>query len=356
MNKGLFPGMGFAKPGPFRAYPRYDARTWPAWASWMGTMGQDIRLKRTTVASSQITDVAFNGLVGVAVSKAGTTQKSSDGGLTWAAGGALPAGANWHSVVYSKVSGLFVAINCDNTANACATSPDGTAWTLRASLIAGVWTKPAIDPTAGTLLVMTSASSAGYTSADGGLTWTVRAGTLSGSRCVVFAQGLFVSICSDGSSIGVMTSPTGVVWTTRVAFGVFTLAETVVGCAGGPLGFTAFCTNATNKTSSQVSSLDGILWQMKASSLPQGEPPALVQTNALTYNNNLYLFAHSSGLYSSWDGQTWRGPAVPLMPGVMASPVNLSPGSDRLFLAYGVAATTSLVYTDPLAQDLFYVP
>jgi len=103
-------------------------------------------------------------------------------------------------------------------------------------------------------------------------------------------------------------------------------------------------------------SFDGLLWSMKSSPVSYSQVPVQGFGNIVGFVNNLYLYAASAGLFMSNDGLSWRGPISSTMPGTATSPCNVSFGSDKIFVTYGVTSTTTLTYTDSSAQDLLYVP
>lgn len=357
MNNGLFPGLT-QRPGKIRPYPRFNASKWPAKAAWLGNLGVDTSLRTATITSDIYTGIAFanNGQRGVTITLTGATQFTNNGGLTWSAGGALPTGTSWTSVVYSTVSNLFVAINSDATNPGCATSPDGVTWTQRATLTAGAWIKPAINGDNGLLLTASTASStAGFSSADGGITWTSRTLNAMGSGAVIatWGNGLFAVAGTSGTSnLSIQTSPDAITWTNR--FTGNPGAPTGQAFAYGTAGFTALFGTSTLY---QISSVDGLTWQIRHMTLPiTSANGAGARGNRMQYANSLYQYFGNEGLYVSSDASVWRGPyggsAIPA-----SIPSDIFVTAEKTFtLVGGNTAVTIVPYTDPLAQDMLYVP
>lgn len=214
------------------------------------------------VAMTMATSLVWNGIcygrnLFVAVGgaqQAGTTNQlnTSPDGITWTAR-SFPAAAIWKTVCWSEALGLFVAIslNGQNTA----TSPDGVTWTARGALPGGAWNQVIAGPTC---LVAVGETGVMARSVDG-LTWTAVTSSVKNWGSVVYGNGLFVAMASSSSSgASVVTSPDGIIWTTRVTPSAF---------AGGYLlaGDGVFV-GATGGTA--IISYDGITWSIKSSGLP----------------------------------------------------------------------------------------
>jgi len=359
MNNGIFPGFT-QRPGKIRSYPRFNASKWPAKAAWLGTLS-GTSLLTATIASGNWSGIAFatSGQAGVVVSPSGATQLTTNGGNSWSAGGALPAGTAWNSVIYSEVSGLFVAFNADGVNPGCATSPTGAAWTQRATLTAGAWVKPAKSDAGVLLTISTGSATAGFSSADGGVTWTSR--TLnsmgSGGVSVAWGNGLFAAMGQNGaSSINVQTSPDAITWTNRITGFSAGLAQAF---AYGPAGFTAILSVPSSFGAKQLNSLDGLTWRGRTSSIPvDSAASSNTQCNRLIYSNGLYQYLGSSGLLLSNDAVVWRGPySAPSVLLDTGSITDITATADRTFILNGIGtAITQIPYTDPNAQDMLYVP
>lgn len=284
---------------------------------------------------------------------------TTNGGASWSAGGALPVGTAWNSVIYSEVSGLFVAFNADGVNPGCATSPTGAAWTQRATLTAGAWIKPAKSDAGVLLTASTSSATAAFSSADGGLTWTSRTlnsmGT--GATAATWGNGLFAVMGNNGgASINVQTSPDAITWTNRITG--FS-ANTAGNFAYGNAGFTAILGISGMSGTRQLSSADGLTWRGRDSSIPTSNAAASnTQSNRLIFANGLYQHLVNSGLWVSNDTVIWRGPySAPSLELSGSTVTDVIATTDRTFILNGVnTAITQIPYTDPNAQDLLYVP
>ena len=147
----------------------------------------------------------------VAVASDGTSNRvmySSNLGVTWT-GATFGEDNAWRSICYG--SGKFVSVSYDGTHRA-AWSTDGISWNL-VSVPAGAWTSVtygnglfvAVGTTAGTYHIMTSPD---------GLVWTSRTPghSLQAYTSVAYGNGLYVACCAfSGKEIALSTD--GITWT-----------------------------------------------------------------------------------------------------------------------------------------------
>jgi len=156
-------------------------------------------------ATTTWTSVAYGNGIWVAVASGGTANAySTDGGLTWTAGSALPESASWTSVAYG--AGKFVAVASGGT-NA-ATSTDGITWAVRILPSSTNWSSVAFGNNR-FVTVSSGATTSAY-SLDG-ITWTASS-TPAGFTAITYGQGTFLAV---GLTTTAASSPDGVVWTSR---------------------------------------------------------------------------------------------------------------------------------------------
>ena len=195
-----------------------------------------------------------NQQVVVAVASGGTTNAySRDGGVTWTAGGALPASATWTAIAYGQ--GRWIAIASGGTDSAYSTN-GGVTWTAGGALPASAtWTDIAYGQ--GRWVAVASGGTQAAYSTDGGVTWT--GATLSASsnwQSVAFGNSRFVAVSNtsgtvasyslDGVSWVASTLPATASWTRiRYGQGVFL---------------------AVSQSTQAASSEDGIVWTSRTMS------------------------------------------------------------------------------------------
>ena len=197
----------------------------------------------------------------VAVSSSTTVNAySTDGGVTWSAGGALPAGLSGVAVDVAygtyNTNGRWIALG-SNGSTAISIN-GGVSWTAGGSLPAGTWTSIAYGQGVW-VAVSTGATTTAY-SADGGTTWTAGGALPASSTWIGIAYGnnRFVAVSSDGTRSPAFSVNKGVTWSSTGVSGW--LNQTVTGVRYGQGVFVA--TNSTSNNA--VSSEDGIVWTTRA--------------------------------------------------------------------------------------------
>lgn len=153
----------------------------------------------------------------VAIGSGGTSAYSTNGGVSWTAGGSLGAGT-WQEVTYGK--GRFVAVASNGTT---AYSTDGGAtWTTSSSLAsisASGWQSMAYGANRWVAIRVGFTSTTAAYSLDG-VTWT--ASTLPNSvawQQIRYGQGVFLAVAVDlptATTSRIATSENGIDWTSRV--------------------------------------------------------------------------------------------------------------------------------------------
>ena len=185
------------------AYSTDGGVTWAA--------GGALQLTSTTAIS--IAYGKYNGTgTWVAIGTGGTSCYSTNGGITWTAGGALPAGT-WQSMTYGQ--GRFIAIATGGTATAYSDNR-GATWTAGGVLPASsTWTSIAYGDNKFVAVSADGAVSPAYT-VNKGANWysTGVAGWLNQTVTKVrYGQGVFVS--TNSTSNNMVSSEDGINWTTR---------------------------------------------------------------------------------------------------------------------------------------------
>jgi hypothetical protein len=249
---------------------------------------------RTSAADNEWRSVTYgNGLfVAIAFSGTGNRVMTSPDGINWIS--RTSAADNvWQSVTYGN--NLFVAVASSGSGNRVMTSPDGINWTLRTSAADNYW----FSVTYGNGLFVAVATESGVgnrvmTSPDG-ITWTTRASAANNNwASVTFGNGLFVAVAYSGSGNRVMTSPNGINWTSStsapdynwgsVTFGngLF-VAVAATTCSGPQLPGAPPCSD-----NGVMISPDGINWTSKVSA-------ANNTWQTVTYGNGMFVAVASSG-------------------------------------------------------------
>ena len=175
------------------------------------TAGGALQLTSTTAIS--IAYGKYNGTgTWVAIGTGGTSCYSTNGGITWTAGGALPAGT-WQSMTYGQ--GRFIAIATGGTATAYSDNR-GATWTAGGVLPASsTWTSIAYGDNKFVAVSTDGAVSSAYT-VNKGANWysTGVAGWLNQTITRVrYGQGVFLA--TNSTSNNMVSSEDGINWTTR---------------------------------------------------------------------------------------------------------------------------------------------
>ena len=202
---GAGTGTGVATPEASRIVAVSSSTTVNAWSEDGGvtwTAGGALPASGTWSA------VAYGAGRWVAVMSGATSNAYSiDGGATWTAGGALPSSTTWASVTYG--GGRFVAIAGGGTIAAYST--DGSSWTAATLPSASDWISVAYGRGRFVAVSNTSGTTGAY-SLDGA-TWV--AATLPATASwtkIAYGQGLFFAV---SQSTQAASSEDGIVWTSR---------------------------------------------------------------------------------------------------------------------------------------------
>jgi hypothetical protein len=211
------------------------------------------------------TVVAINSMSVAIASGENETARSVDGGITWTAGGNLPATTTWTSVAYGN--GVWVAVATGGTANAYSTD-GGQTWTAGAALPAGTtWTSVAYG--AGKFVAVASGGTQAASSVDGGQTWTSR--TLPSSTnwsSVAFGNNRFVAVSST-SGTAAAYSLDGIDWT----------ASTITSAAYTSIAYGQGTFLAVGAGTTAASSPDGVVWTSRTISTSNSAAVAFGNVN-----------------------------------------------------------------------------
>jgi hypothetical protein len=197
----------------------------------------------------------------VAVSGSTTVNAySANGGITWTAGGALPAAMSGAAVDVSygtyNSNGRWMAI-ASNGKTAYSTN-GGVNWSAGGDLPAGTWS--AIAYGAGRWIAISTGGTASAYSIDGGTNW-VAGGSLGTSSTwigITYGNNKFIAVSSDGAVSPVYTVNGGTTWSNTGIAGWLNQTVTEISYSQGVF-------LATNSTSNDmVSSEDGLNWTTRA--------------------------------------------------------------------------------------------
>ena len=237
-----------------------------------------------------------NGLF-VAVSQTGIGNRviTSPDGSTWTTRTTL-VDNQWFGVTYGN--GLFVAVANNGVGNQVMTSPDGTTWTIRTSAANKGWSSVTYG---NGLFVAVAADGAVMTSSDG-TTWTSRTCPINSWNSVTYGNGLFVAVSYSGTGNRVMTSPDGTTWTSRTsAVDNYWYKVTY----GNGLFVAVAITGTGNRV---MTSTDGTTWTSRTSA-------ADATWSNVTYANGLFVaLSNNPGInqaMTSPDGINWTVRSIP---------------------------------------------
>jgi hypothetical protein len=202
----------------------------------------------TGTGSGTGTVVQVNSVIVAISSNSVATARSTNGGVTWAAGGNLPAtSGTWQSVDYGN--GVWVAISTNDNKTAYSTN-GGTTWVAGGTFPSSTtWTSIAYG--AGKFVVVASGGTASAYSTDNGLIWASGSGlTSSDWISITHGNNRFVAVSNTSGTVAAY-SLDGITWTAS------TLPSTAVWTRISYGQGTFF---AVSTTTAAASSPDGIVW------------------------------------------------------------------------------------------------
>jgi len=276
------------------------------------------------------TDFVWNGSVVVGLSGCNVYEgsgnnpslcASSPDGTTWTIR-TLPSAQGWTSLAWSSPKSLFCAISGGNsgTSTAAATSADGTTWTARVLPVAANWEDLCWGNTVFVAVAGSFTTSNIAASSLDGTTWTRRTMPYSiGWMAVAYGGSptpLFVAVAGgiNNSYSLYATSPDGTTWTGRT----FPIAARFYGDIvwNGSLFVVTSIQNVSGASTLISTSPDGTTWTQRTL-------PLDIWCNCVTWDPNLNLFfatgqgsnAGAGGTGSigviSPDGTTWTAVTLP---------------------------------------------
>jgi hypothetical protein len=283
----------------------------------------------------------------VAVSSSTTVNAySTDGGVTWASGGALPAGVSGAtvSVAYgftSATSGRWVAIS--STGASCYSTNGGISWVAGGALPAATYSCMTYGQ--GKWVALATGDTINAHSTDGGVTWT--AGTaLPDSTTwtsIVYGANKFVAVSSSGAVDPAYSVDGGLNWSNTGETG-YLGTGTITDVRYGQGVFVVTTSSSNNMSSSE----DGVNWTTRAITRASGTG-ALVAVNGNPHQTNIWAIipsASTTAASSAILGSTAKARAFIVDTKLIAVRVT-DPGS-----SYTVAPTMTV--TDP--NNLFEAP
>ena len=276
----------------------------------------------------------------VAVSSSTTVNAySTDGGVTWTAGGALPGGISGLAVAvaWGKTSAgasRWIALGSDGT-TAYSTN-GGVTWVAGGSLAAGTWTSIAYGQ--GVWMAVSTGGTATSYSTDSGVTWTAGGALPASSTWISITYGTnkFVAVSSDGAVNPAYSVDKGVTWSNTGAAG-YLGSGTITDVRYGQGVFVVTTSSSNNMSSSE----DGINWTTRAITRASGTG-ALIAVNGNPNQSGIWTIipsASTTAASSAVLGATAKGRAYVADNKIYAIRVT-DPGS-----AYASAPTVTI--TDP---------
>jgi hypothetical protein len=194
----------------------------------------------------------------VAVSSSTTVNAySTNGGVTWASGGALPGGISGTAVSVAYGDGRWVALGSGGT-SAYSTN-GGVSWVAGGAVGSGTYTSIAYGQ--GVFVAITTGATTTRISVDGGQTWSA-GGSLPTSSTwtnVVYGANKFVAVSSDGAVDPAYSVDGGVTWSSADETG-YPGSGTITDIRYGQGVFVVTTSGSNNAFSSE----DGINWTTRA--------------------------------------------------------------------------------------------
>ena len=283
----------------------------------------------------------------VAVSSSTTVNAySTDGGVTWTSGGALPAGMSGVTVgaaygTTSSGNGLWVAVS--STGASCYSSNGGITWSAGGTLPAATYS--CIAHGQGKWVALSTGNTINAYSTDGGISWTAGTGLPTSTTWISIAYGAnkFVAVSSNGAVDPAYSVDGGLTWSNAGELG-YLGSGTITDVRYGQGVFVV----TTSSSNNMVSSEDGINWATRAITRASGTG-ALIAVNGNPNQSGIWAIipsASTTAASSAVLGATAKARAYIAENKIFAIRVT-DPGS-----AYTVAPTITI--TDP--NNLYEAP
>jgi hypothetical protein len=283
----------------------------------------------------------------VAVSSSTTVNAySTDGGVTWTSGGALPAGMSGAtvSVAYgftTATSGRWVAIS--STGASCYSVNGGISWVAGGVLPTATYSCMTYGQ--GKWVALSTGDTINAHSTDGGVTWTAGTGLPTSTTwiSIVYGANKFVAVSSSGAVDPAYSVDGGLNWSNTGETG-YLGTGTITDVRYGQGVFVVTTSSSNNMASSE----DGINWTTRAITRASGTG-ALIAVNGNPNQSSIWAIipsASTTAASSAILGATAKARAFIVDTKLIAVRVT-DPGS-----AYTVAPTMTV--TDP--NNLFEAP
>jgi len=194
----------------------------------------------------------------VAISSSTTVNAySTNGGVTWTAGGSLPGGISGTAVSVAYGDGRWVALGSGGT-SAYSTN-GGVSWVAGGAVGSGTYTSIAYGQ--GVFVAITTGSTTTRISVDGGQTWTAGGALPASSTWISIAYGAnkFVAVSSDGAVDPAYSVNGGTNWSSADETG-YLGTGTITSIHYGQGVFVV----TTSSSNNMVSSENGLNWTTRA--------------------------------------------------------------------------------------------
>jgi hypothetical protein len=283
----------------------------------------------------------------VAVSSSTTVNAySTNGGVTWTSGGALPAGMSGAtvSVAYgftTATSGRWVAIS--STGASCYSVNGGVSWVAGGTLPAATYSCMTYGQ--GRWVALSTGDTINAYSTDGGVTWTASTALPTSTTwiSIVYGANKFVAVSSSGAVDPAYSVDGGLTWSNTGETG-YLGTGTITDVRYGQGVFVVTTSSSNNMSSSE----DGINWTTRAITRASGTG-ALTAVNGNPNQSSIWAIipsASTTAASSAILGSTAKARAFIVDSKLIAVRVT-DPGS-----AYSAAPTMTV--TDP--NNLFEAP
>jgi hypothetical protein len=194
----------------------------------------------------------------VAISSSTTVNAySTNGGVTWTAGGSLPGGISGTAVSVAYGEGRWVALGSGGTSAYSVNG--GVSWVAGGAVGSGTYTSIAYGQ--GVFVAITTGATTTRISTDGGQTWTAGGSLPASSTWISIAYGAnkFVAVSSDGGVDPAYSVDRGVTWSSVDETG-YLGSGTITSIHYGQGVFVV----TTSSSNNMVSSENGINWTTRA--------------------------------------------------------------------------------------------
>jgi hypothetical protein len=194
----------------------------------------------------------------VAISSSTTVNAySTNGGVTWTAGGSLPGGISGTAVSVAYGEGRWIALGSGGTSAYSVNG--GVSWVAGGTVGSGTYTSIAYGQ--GVFVAITTGATTTRISTDGGVTWTAGGALPASSTWVSIAYGAnkFVAVSSSGAVDPAYSVDGGVTWSSADETG-YLGSGTITSVHYGQGVFVV----TTSSSNNMVSSENGINWTTRA--------------------------------------------------------------------------------------------